>query len=142
MAGGVGCVDVDIKTEIHSDGSGVQGWRFTTTALLAGKLKEQLKKDPFLGAHMNGMSEEVRQGDYILTLTIPFHSVAEIQDRGRDVRFENEGWLRRTYTYSETWHLPAASNLSLLSHGLGAIMPLRTGTHDTRAPRRSWASHT
>ena len=36
-----GCVDVDIRTEVHADGSGIQDWRFTTTALLAEKLKEE-----------------------------------------------------------------------------------------------------
>src|SRR5438105_7008093 len=83
-----GCVDVDIRTEVHSDGSGIQDWRFTTTALLAEKLKEELKKDPFLREHLNNLSEQFREGDYILSLTIPFHSVAEIQDSSREVHFE------------------------------------------------------
>jgi zinc-ribbon domain len=101
-----GCVDIDVRTTIHRDGGGIQKWRLTTTALLAGKLKEQLRKNPFFRDRMDDLKEEFNQGSYTLSFQMNFSRVSELDTPGRQVQFERSGWIKRSYSYTEVWKIP------------------------------------
>jgi len=96
-----GCVDIEVHTKVEENGSGVQTWRFTSTALLASQIKQQIQRNPFFGKGTT--KDQYKEGDYIFENTIPFQDVAELRNFDRDVRFASQGWLIKTHRYTEVW---------------------------------------
>ena len=118
-----GCVDIQIKTVIYPDGSGSQSWKFTTTALLANQIKQQLDKDSFFRKLRPKITEEFKEGDYILGAEIPFKDVTELQNGRHIFRFEKTGFLKRTYFYTESWE-QAVDDRGVLTQNAGGLVPI------------------
>jgi len=118
-----GCVDIDLKTTIHTDGSGTQTWRFTTTALLASQIKKQIQNDPLFGRNKTRFSDEFKEGDYILSAAIDFKDVSELQARYRNITLDKTGILRKTYTYTETWKQNVDDN-GIIARNAGGLVPV------------------
>src|SRR3990172_4516935 len=97
-----GCVDIDLHTRVGQDGSGVQHWQFTTTALLAGQIRQRIERDPLFRKKNAKISEQFKEGDFILTVEIPFGQVLELNANDHQVDFEKTGLFRKTYTYTKT----------------------------------------
>src|SRR5437867_4205149 len=98
-----GCVDIEIKTTIQLDGSGKQTWKFTTTALLANRVRDQIERNPFFSRNKANFTDEFKEGDYILQADVEFKKITDLQDRFRDISFEKTGIFQTTYTYTERW---------------------------------------
>lgn len=118
-----GCVDIQVKTRIDSDGSGTQYWKFVTTALLAGELKKQIESDSFFSKH-GKFKDEFNEGDYILTMEVPFDKVEELKASGRDVKFTSTGFLRSTFSYKEIWNRNLQDPSSILTKRAESIVPV------------------
>jgi rRNA maturation endonuclease Nob1 len=118
-----GCVDIEVRTRIEDDGSGKQNWKFVTTALLASELKKQIASDPFFSRHGN-FKDEFKQGDYILSMEIPFDKVEELKSPGHEVRFKRTGFFKTTCMYSETWKQNVQDKQSLLTKRAESIVPV------------------
>jgi len=118
-----GCVDIQIKTTIRPDGSGSQKWQFTTTALLANQIKGQLDQDSFFSKLRPKITEEFKEGDYILGAEIPFKDVTELQNGRHVFRFEKKGFFKRTYFYTESWE-QAVDDRGFLSQKAGGVVPI------------------
>jgi len=118
-----GCVDIQINTIVHPDGSGSQSWKFTTTALLANQIKQQLDKDSFFRKLRPKITEEFKEGDYILGAEIPFKDVTELQNGRHIFRFEKKGIFKRTYFYTESWE-QAVDDKGFLSQNAGGLVPV------------------
>ena len=99
----LGCVDIDVKTAIHPDGGGKQIWKFTTTALLANRVRDQIERNPFFARNKAKFTDEFKEGDYILQADVEFNKVTDLQDNFRNISFERTGIFQTTYTYTETW---------------------------------------
>jgi rRNA maturation endonuclease Nob1 len=119
----IGCVDIEVRTRIEDDGSGKQNWKFVTTALLASELKKQITSDPFFSRHGN-FKDEFKQGDYILSMEIPFDKVEELKSPGHEVRFQRSGFFKTTCMYSETWRRNVQDKQSLLAKRAESIVPV------------------
>lgn len=117
------CVDIQVKTRIDSDGSGMQYWKFVTTALLAGELKKQIELDSFFSKH-GKFKDEFKEGDYILTMEVPFDKVEELKASGRNVEFTSKGFLRSTFSYKETWNRNLQDPSSILTKRAESIVPV------------------
>lgn len=118
-----GCVDIQVKTRIDSDGSGTQYWKFVTTALLAGDLKKQIESDSFFSKH-GKLKDEFKEGEYILTMEVPFDKVEELKASGRDVQFTSTGFFRSTCTYKEIWNQNLRDPNSVLTKRAESIVPV------------------
>ena len=118
------CVDIDVRTKIEAGGGGVQNWQFTTTALLAGKIREQVERDPFFRKKNAKISEQFKEGDFILSVEIPFEEARELNGDDRKVSFESSGLLRRHYKYSETWKRDMNEQARLLWRDAGNFVPV------------------
>ena len=119
-----GCVDLEVRTEFQPDGSGVQVWRFTSSALVAAQVKNFVDSYPLL---KNGVRvwDEYRKGEYLLGVKLPFKKVQELQDNGREVRFETKGWLRKTCTYTETWKDTVTNRQGPFAEQAGNLIPVK-----------------
>jgi hypothetical protein len=115
------CVDIDIRTRINPDESGVQTWKFRTTALLAGEIKKQVERDTLFQRKGVKISDEFKEGDYILTAEIPFGKVSELSGESHELRFEKSGFLKRTYSYTETWSRQVDTGSRLAWQGAGTF---------------------
>ena len=118
-----GCVDIELKTTVHPDGSGTQSWKFTTTALLAGQVKKQVQSDPFFSKNKTRFLDEFKEGDYILVADVDFKAVGDLQDKYREIHFDKEGLFRSTYTYSETWKQNLDGN-GIIARNSGGLVPV------------------
>ncbi len=118
-----GCVDIELKTTVHPDGSGTQTWRFTTTALLASQLKKQVQNDPFFSRNKTRFVDEFKEGDYILVADVDFRSVDLLQDKYREIHLDKKGFFRSTYTYSETWKQNLDGN-GIIARNAGGLVPV------------------
>lgn len=118
-----GCIDIQIKTIVYPDGSGSQSWKFTTTALLANQIKQQLEKDSFFRKLRPKITEEFKEGDYILGADIPFKDVTELQNGRHIFRFEKSGIFKRTYFYTESWE-QAVDDRGFLTQNAGGLVPI------------------
>ncbi|HEY7160115.1 MAG TPA: zinc ribbon domain-containing protein [Acidobacteriota bacterium] len=119
-----GCVDLEVRTEFQADGSGVQVWRFTSSALLATQVRKFVDSYPLL---KNGVRiwDEYRKGEYLLGVKLPFKKVQELQDNGRQVRFETKGWLQKTCTYTETWADTVTNRQGPFAEQAGNLIPVK-----------------
>jgi hypothetical protein len=119
-----GCVDIEVRTEFQADGSGVQVWRFTSSALIAAQVKKFVDSYPLL---KNGVRiwDEYRKGEYLLGVKLPFKKVQELQDNGRQVRFETKGWLLKTCTYTETWQDTVTNRQGPFAEQAGNLIPVK-----------------
>jgi hypothetical protein len=119
-----GCVDLEVRTEFQPDGSGVQVWRFTASALIATQVKKFVDSYPLL---KNGVRiwDEYRKGEYLLGVKLPFKKVQELQDNGREIRFETKGWLRKTCTYTETWKDQVTNRAGPFAEQAGNLIPVK-----------------
>lgn len=119
-----GCVDLEVRTEFQPDGSGVQVWRFTSSALVAAQVKKFVDSYPLL---KNGVRvwDEYRKGEYLLGVKLPFKKVQELQDNGREVRFETKGWLRKTCTYTESWKDTVTNRQGPFAEQAGNLIPVK-----------------
>jgi hypothetical protein len=119
-----GCVDLEVRTEFQPDGSGVQVWRFTSSALIAAQVKKFVDSYPLL---KNGVRiwDEYRKGEYLLGVKIPFKKVQELQDNGREVHFETKGWLRKTCTYTEIWKDTVTNRQTPFAEQAGNLIPVK-----------------
>ncbi len=97
------CVEVEVRTKIHSDGTGVQQWTITTSALLASKIRKQIKEGPLFKGLKVEFSEEYKEGDFILRTRIPFQNVSQLKNEYYEVHWEKNGFFRTEYTYREIW---------------------------------------
>jgi len=118
------CVDIDIKTKINADGSGTQSWKLTTTALLASQIREQVERDPFFNKKGKKTSEEFKEGDYTLSIDLPFQDIKELKDKGHDSFLEKTGLIRKTYNYSETWTPQFGADSALLKRRASSFFPV------------------
>jgi hypothetical protein len=118
-----GCVDIQVKTRLNSDGSGTQYWKFITTALLASDLKKQIESDSFFSKH-GKLKDEFKEGDYILTTEVPFDSVDQLKASGRDVQFSKTGFLRSTCAYKEVWNRTLEDPNSIFTKRAQSIVPV------------------
>jgi hypothetical protein len=98
-----GCVDVEVKTTIRPDGSGKQSWQFTSTALLATRVREQIERNPFFKRTKAKITDEFKEGDYILHADLEFSEITDLEDNFRSINFEKKGIFHTTYVYTETW---------------------------------------
>lgn len=119
-----GCVDLEVRTEFQPDGSGVQVWRFTSSALIATQVKKFVDSYPLL---KNGKRiwDEYRKGEYLLGVKLPFKKVQELQDEGREIRFETKGWLRKTCTYTEVWKDTITNRAGPFAEQAGSLIPVK-----------------
>lgn len=119
-----GCVDLEVRTEFQPDGSGIQVWRFTSSALIAAQVKKFVDSYPLL---KNGVRiwDEYRKGEYLLGVKLPFKKVQELQDNGREVRFETKGWLQKTCTYNETWKDTVTNRQGPFAEQAGNLIPVK-----------------
>jgi hypothetical protein len=119
-----GCVDIEVRTEFQADGSGVQVWRFTSSALLATQVKKFVDAYPLL---KNGVRiwDEYRKGEYLLGVKLPFKKVQELQDNGRLVKFETKGWIRKSCTYTETWQDTVTNRQGPFAEQAGNLIPVK-----------------
>ena len=119
-----GCVDLEVRTEFQPDGSGVQVWRFTSSALVAAQVKKFVDSYPLL---KNGVRvwDEYRKGEYLLGVKLPFKKVQELQENGREVRFETKGWLRKTCTYTESWKDTVTNRQGPFAEQAGNLIPVK-----------------
>ena len=120
----IGCVNLEVETKFKSDGSGVQIWHFTSSALMAGQIKEYVDSHPLL-KHGKRILDEYKEGEYWLAQEIPFQKVSELQDEGHEVRFQTKGWLRRTSTYSEFWKKKLGGRAGPIAEKAGNILPIK-----------------
>src|SRR3990172_2077000 len=118
-----GCVDIEVHTTIKNSGAGVQKLTFTTTALLASQIKKQVEKDPFFSKGNVKISDEFKEGDYILYAEIPFQDVKELENEDRQIGLEKSGFITRTYTYTETWKR-SSGQLSMLANQARGFVPV------------------
>jgi len=118
-----GCIDIQIRTVVYPDGSGSQSWKFTTTALLANQIKQQLEKDSFFRKLRPKITEEFKEGDYILGADIPFKDVTELQNGRHVFRLEKKGIFKRTYFYTESWE-QAVDDRGFLTQSAGGLVPI------------------
>ena len=114
-----GCIDIEIHTKVEANGSGVQTWRFTSTALLASQIKNQITNNPFFAKAIT--KDQYKEGDYIMESSIPFKDVSELRNFDRDVRFTSEGWLFKTNTYTEVWKSTGKAGGFLAEHAKGLV---------------------
>jgi hypothetical protein len=114
-----GCIDIEIHTKVQQDGSGVQTWRFTSTALLASQIKNQIANNPFFAKAIT--KDQFKEGDYILESSIPFKDVAELRNLDRDVRYNSQGWFLKTNTYTEVWKSTGKAGGFLAEHAKGFV---------------------
>jgi hypothetical protein len=119
-----GCVDLEVRTEFQADGSGVQVWRFTSSALLATQVKKFVDSYPLL---KNGVRiwDEYRKGEYLLGVKLPFKKVQELQDNGRHVQFVTKGWLQKSCTYTETWEDTVTNRQGPFAEQAGNLIPVK-----------------
>lgn len=119
-----GCVDLEVRTEFKPNGSGVQVWRFTSSALIAAQVKKFVDSHPLL---KNGkrLWDEYRKGEYLLGLELPFNTATELQDDTREVRFETKGWLKQTCSYTEIWKENPSGSSGLFAEQTGALLPVK-----------------
>ncbi len=119
-----GCVDLEVRTEFKSNGSGVQVWRFTSSALIAAQVKKFVDSHPLL---KNGkrLWDEYRKGEYLLGLELPFSKVAELQDDSREISFEKKGWFKQTCTYTEIWKEKLSGSAGPLAEQTGNLLPVK-----------------
>jgi hypothetical protein len=96
-------VEVEVRTQIHPDGSGVQQWSFTSTALLATKVRDQIKNGSFFKGMNLEFSEEYKEGDFILKTQIPFQKVEQLKNPYFDVQLAKSGFFKTSYGYTQTW---------------------------------------
>lgn len=97
------CIEIEIRTKINPDGSGIQQWSFTTSALFAGKIREQVKNEPlFKGLNLE-LSEEYKEGDFILKTRVPFQSVSQIKNDYFESHLQKSGFFRTRYDFTQTW---------------------------------------
>jgi hypothetical protein len=120
----VGCVDLQVETNFKSNGSGVQIWHFTSSALMAGQIKKYVDSHPLL-KHGKKILDEYKKGEYWLALEIPFSKVNELQDESREIRFQKKGLFRRTYTYSEFWKKQLGGTAGPIAEKAGEILPVK-----------------
>jgi hypothetical protein len=118
-----GCVDIGIKTRLNADGSGVQIWSFSGSALIAGEIKKQIETDPLLKKGKR-IADQYKNGEYSSGVEIVFENVSELEDEGRKIQFEKKGWIRQTCTYTETWD-DQKGRIPSIMKGAGGIVPLR-----------------
>ena len=114
-----GCIDIEIHTKMETDGSGVQTWRFTSTALLASQIKNQIANNPFFAKAIT--KDQFKEGDYILESSVAFKDVSELRNFDRDVRFHSEGWFLKTNTYTEVWKSTGKAGGFLAEHAKGFV---------------------
>ncbi|HSE42207.1 MAG TPA: hypothetical protein VLH08_15695 [Acidobacteriota bacterium] len=119
-----GCVDLQVETNFKSDGSGIQVWHFTSSALMASQIKKYVDSHPLLKQGKK-ILDEYRKGEYWLALEIPFSKVSELQDESREIRFQKKGLFRRTYTYSEFWKKQLGGNAGPIAEKAGEILPVK-----------------
>lgn len=120
----VSCVEIAVKTTIIEDGSGTQNWQITTTALLAGEVRKKIENDPFFKKNNAKITEEFKEGDYILKAEIPFQKVGALQEKDHELHLEQKGFFKKTYAYTETWKRDVNPNARLLWKGAGSMVPL------------------
>jgi hypothetical protein len=114
-----GCIDIEIHTKMQADGSGVQTWKFTATALLASQIKNQITNNPFFAKAIT--RDQYKEGDYIVESSIPFKDVSELRNVDRDVRFRSEGWFLKTNIYTEVWKSSGKAGGFLSEHAKGLV---------------------
>lgn len=116
------CIEIEIRTKINPDGSGIQQWSFTTSALFAGKIREQVKNEPlFKGLNLE-FSEEYKEGDFILKTRIPFQSVGQIKNDYFESHLEKSGFFQTRYDFTQTWKATPENGKALFqdsAEGLG-----------------------
>ncbi len=118
------CVDLQVETKFKSNGSGVQVWHFTSSALMAGEIKKYVDSHPLL-KHGKKLLDEYKKGEYWLSLEIPFEKVTELQADSREIRFQTKGWFKKTSTYSEFWKKQLGGSFGPLAEKTGAILPVK-----------------
>jgi ribosomal protein L40E len=118
-----GCVDIEIKTKINPDGTGVQMWTITTSALLATKVRTQVREEPLFKGLKLEFSEEYKEGDFIIRTRIPFQNVNQLKNNYYEVRLEKDGFFRTTYDYTETWKTGSENGQKLFQNTGGAFAP-------------------
>lgn len=119
-----GCLEIDVHTKMESDGSGKQVWKLTTSALLAQEAKRRLESHPFFRDNHARIWDEFREGDYILFAEFQFDDVNTVQNDDMEIRFEKSGWLKQTFSYTETWKR-SFSESGLLTKQAGGLIPAR-----------------
>lgn len=115
------CVDIDIKTKINPDGTGIQNWTITTSALLANKIRTQIKQEPLFKGLKLEFTEEYKEGDFILRTRIPFQNVGQLKNQYFEVRLEKNGFFQTKYDYTEVWK--ASTGAKLLQDTENAFRP-------------------
>jgi hypothetical protein len=115
------CVDIDIKTKINPDGSGIQNWTITTSALLANKIRTQIKQEPLFKGLKLEFTEEYKEGDFILKTRIPFQNVGQLKNQYFEVRLQKNGFFQTKYDYTEVWK--ASTGAKLLQDTENAFRP-------------------
>ena len=104
---------------MQENGSGVQRWRFTGTALLSTEIKKQVQNNKFFRNAV--IKDQFKEGDYILDATLNFKNVDQLKNADRDVKFESEGWLFKTYSYTEVWKRSGDPAGLLAQHARGVV---------------------
>lgn len=95
------CVDISVSTKLQPDGSGIQKWRFSSTAVLASKVRNQVMQ-LFQGKEVK-CTDQFQQGDFVLQCEMSFHDVKQLQDRFHRTELTRSGFWVRHFRYSETW---------------------------------------
>ncbi len=119
-----GCVEIEVQTVIKENGSGTQRWKFVGTALMASEIKKQVERNNFFGKGV--ITDGYKEGDYFLEANLPFRDVNELRDADRDVRFESQGVILKTYNYTEVWKR-SGQVTGLLGQHAGGLVPVTMG---------------
>lgn len=97
LAALVGCVDVRLRMSLRGDGSGSAQWRVeiweatAAAGMTAAALKQKMLEDrSFHRPGVRFTTERTSSGREVLTVTLPFASVAELNDQSVEARFDRE----------------------------------------------------
>ena len=121
-----GCVEIEVNTRIKENGSGTQRWRFSGSALLSAEMKKQVQSNRFFGKSV--IRDLYKEGEYILEADVNFQDVSELRDSDRDIRFNSNGLLVKTHTYTEVWKRSGNASGLLAQHARGLVpVTLRIG---------------
>ena len=89
-----GCMDVQIRLVVHSDGSGVETWHVeiqpdaAALGLNAASFREEMLKNPALRRPGVEITEgHAPNGNQTITMVVPFQDAAQISDASSQVAF-------------------------------------------------------
>jgi hypothetical protein len=115
----VGCVEIEVNTKVDQKGSGVQRWKFSGSALLSSEMKKQVENNRFFSKWT--IQDQFKEGDYILEAALKFKDIGDLRNVDRDVRFESNGWILKTHTYTEVWKRSGQPSGLLAQHAKGLV---------------------